>query len=62
MSDRPLRSPDGVVALARRIAAEPALRFAGIMSYEAQLAGTFASESEGVAYLRRLLASRETRA
>lgn len=35
----PLRTPEDVVALARRIAGDPALRFAGVMGYEAQLAG-----------------------
>jgi D-serine deaminase-like pyridoxal phosphate-dependent protein len=35
----PLRDADAVVALARAIAAEPALAFAGIMGYEAQIAG-----------------------
>jgi D-serine deaminase-like pyridoxal phosphate-dependent protein len=35
----PLRSAGEVLALARAIAAEPSLRFAGLMGYEAQLAG-----------------------
>ncbi|HTL39024.1 MAG TPA: alanine racemase [Kofleriaceae bacterium] len=35
----PLRDPDAVVALARRIADEPSLRFHGLLGYEAQLAG-----------------------
>jgi D-serine deaminase-like pyridoxal phosphate-dependent protein len=35
----PLRRPADVVALARQIAAEPSLRFDGIMGYEAQIAG-----------------------
>ena len=35
----PLRDPGPVVALARAVAAEQALTFAGIMGYEAQLAG-----------------------
>jgi len=35
----PLREPAAVVALARTIAAEPALAFTGVMGYEAQLAG-----------------------
>jgi D-serine deaminase-like pyridoxal phosphate-dependent protein len=35
----PLRDPDAVVALARAIAAEPSLRFDGLMGYEAQVAG-----------------------
>ncbi len=35
----PLRAVDDVIALARRIAVEPSLRFHGIMGYEAQLAG-----------------------
>ena len=35
----PLREPEAVLALARRIADDPALRFAGVMGYEAQLAG-----------------------
>lgn len=35
----PLREPEAVVALARRIADDAALRFAGVMGYEAQLAG-----------------------
>jgi D-serine deaminase-like pyridoxal phosphate-dependent protein len=35
----PLREPGEIVALARRIADAPELRFAGIMGYEAQLAG-----------------------
>ena len=57
---RPLVMGRHLVALGRTPGPdfEPILRDC----YEAQLAGTFASESEGVAYLRRLLASRETRA
>jgi D-serine deaminase-like pyridoxal phosphate-dependent protein len=35
----PLRDPDAVVALARAIAADSALRFHGVLGYEAQLAG-----------------------
>jgi D-serine deaminase-like pyridoxal phosphate-dependent protein len=35
----PLRDPDAVVAVARAIAAHPSLVFAGIMGYEAQIAG-----------------------
>jgi D-serine deaminase-like pyridoxal phosphate-dependent protein len=35
----PLREPAAVVALARRIAETPGLRFHGIMGYEAQVAG-----------------------
>ncbi|MBL9012806.1 MAG: alanine racemase [Myxococcales bacterium] len=35
----PLREPAEVVALARQVAARPALRFHGIQCYEAQLAG-----------------------
>jgi len=35
----PLREPSEVVALARRVADHPGLRFHGIMGYEAQLAG-----------------------
>ncbi len=35
----PLRDPEPVVALARQIAGDAALRFAGVMGYEAQLAG-----------------------
>lgn len=35
----PLRDPSTVVALARAIAAEPSLRFDGLMGYEAQVAG-----------------------
>ncbi|HEY2745766.1 MAG TPA: alanine racemase [Polyangia bacterium] len=35
----PLRDADDVLALARTVAAEPALVFAGIMGYEAQIAG-----------------------
>jgi len=35
----PLREPEAVVALARRIADHASLRFAGVLGYEAQLAG-----------------------
>src|SRR5690606_54290 len=35
----PLRRPDEVVALARLVADSPGTRFAGIMGYEAQVAG-----------------------
>lgn len=35
----PLRAADAVVALARRVAADPSLRFDGVMGYEAQIAG-----------------------
>lgn len=35
----PLRGPDEIAALAARVAAEPALRFHGVMAYEAQIAG-----------------------
>jgi D-serine deaminase-like pyridoxal phosphate-dependent protein len=35
----PLRTPDEVVALAREVARHDVLRFAGIMGYEAQVAG-----------------------
>jgi D-serine deaminase-like pyridoxal phosphate-dependent protein len=35
----PLREPSDVVALARRVAERPELRLAGVMGYEAQLAG-----------------------
>jgi D-serine deaminase-like pyridoxal phosphate-dependent protein len=35
----PLRSPRDVVALARRVASTPGLRFHGLLAYEAQLAG-----------------------
>ena len=35
----PLRDPEAVVSLAREIADDPALRFHGVLGYEAQLAG-----------------------
>ena len=35
----PLREPEPVVALARRVAEHASLRFAGVLGYEAQLAG-----------------------
>jgi D-serine deaminase-like pyridoxal phosphate-dependent protein len=35
----PLREPSDVIALARRVAATPGLRFHGVMGYEAQVAG-----------------------
>jgi D-serine deaminase-like pyridoxal phosphate-dependent protein len=35
----PLREPEAIVTLARRIADETSLRFAGVMGYEAQIAG-----------------------
>ena len=35
----PIRNSDDVVALAEKIAAQPALRFAGLQCYEAQIAG-----------------------
>jgi D-serine deaminase-like pyridoxal phosphate-dependent protein len=35
----PLRAPDAVAALARTIAATDGVRFAGVMAYEAQIAG-----------------------
>jgi D-serine deaminase-like pyridoxal phosphate-dependent protein len=35
----PLTTPEAVVGLARQIASRPALRFAGLLAYEAQIAG-----------------------
>ena len=57
---RPLVMGRHLVALGRAPGPdfEPILRDC----YEAQLEGAFASEAEGLVYLRRLLASRETRA
>jgi D-serine deaminase-like pyridoxal phosphate-dependent protein len=50
----PLRDPERVVALARRVADQPALRFAGILGYEAQLAG-LPDRSAGQAWKRTLV-------
>ena len=60
----PLREAKDVVALARRVAGDPGLRFAGVMGYEAQIAGVpdhdpFASAMDAVRRAMKALSRRD---